>query len=71
MSQIPGIKGAHCIISDECRSNHGDIGAFNEAMRRLRDEYERCANNWTIGRGAKLHLVLSLERPTPAAGSEQ
>lgn len=63
MTNIEGIKAEHSIISDECRSNHGDDGALKEAIRRLEEVYNKTCNGWTIGKGAKIHIVMTVERP--------
>lgn len=62
---IPGIKACHAVISDRCRTNRGDGGAFDEAVSRLRQEYERAVDGWKIGMGAAIHLVLAVQRPAP------
>jgi len=62
-ARVPGIMAQHCIVSDTCRTNRTDGGAFNEAMERLRQAYRDCCKGWPIGKEAKLHLVLTVERP--------
>lgn len=39
-SKIPGIKATHAVISPTCRANRTATGAFDEAVRRLRESYE-------------------------------
>lgn len=60
---VPGIKAQHAVISDTCRTGLGEYMAFEEAMRRLRHAYEQACNGWTIGKGAKIHVVLTVQRP--------
>lgn len=60
---IPGAKAAHAVISDNCRDAHGDEGAFDEAVRRLREEYLTCLNGWKGTPGVQFHLVLNIESP--------
>ena len=40
-SQIPGIAARHAVVTPTCRANRTDIGAFDEAVSRLRADYER------------------------------
>jgi hypothetical protein len=56
------IKAKHCIITDNCRELHGEIGAFNEAVKRLRDEYIEIVKGHKQGIGSQIHLTLSIER---------
>ena len=64
MSDIPGIKAQHAIISDACR-NKGDGQAFEEAVEILRIEYLQLTQKfWPQGKGAKFHLVLTVEQQT-------
>jgi hypothetical protein len=64
MSQaiIPGIKAKHAIISKECRQNRTAQGAFDEAAKRLQEEYLECVKH-ECNESVKYHLVLTLERP--------
>ena len=59
----------HCIITDECRQNRGDIGAAVEAIERVQDELKILLQNWPVGNGTTFHLKLEVERaqqePTP------
>ena len=60
-STIPGIKAKHAIISDECRINKSDGGAFEEAVAHLREEYKNLLHHWPTGKRAKFHVVLTVE----------
>lgn len=60
---IKGVKAQHCEITDQCRMNRTDMGAFDEAASRLRKIYDEMAAAWDIGQGAKFHLVLVVQRP--------
>ena len=62
-TKIPGIKASHAIITDECRQNRHDIGAFFEASDRVRAEYTKLMHDWPIGKGAEFHLVLTVDYP--------
>ena len=61
---IPGTPARHAIITENCMKTHGDLGAFDEGVRRLREEYQSILNGW--GERAKeltFHIVLTVERP--------
>jgi len=62
MTQLPGIKAHHSIITDECRKNRFDGGAFLEAMNRMQTVYERTCENTSIGKDMKIHIVMTVER---------
>lgn len=62
-SIIPGSAAAHAIITDVCRQNRTDEGAWQEAAARLHREFQAIARAWDVSRGAKVHLVLTVERP--------
>ncbi len=62
-SKVPGIKAAHAIISTNCRAMRGDIGAYDEAVLRLRSDYEKLLSHWPREKGAKFHVVLTVEYP--------
>lgn len=58
------VKAAHAVITENCRRvQGGDMEAYDEAARRLRIEYEKLAEFWTEGKGAQIHLELSVEYP--------
>lgn len=69
MSNVPGIKAKHAIITPSCRAvprpeldPDPRMAAFEEAVGRLREEYRAiCEGN---GEGDyRLHVVLTMERP--------
>lgn len=57
----PGSTAKHVIITPVCRTNRTPAGAFEEAVRLLREEYEACLPG---NPDARFHLVLSIERPS-------
>ncbi len=59
---VPGIAAKHVVITPVCLKNHGVIGAFDEAARRLLDEYLACQTEGNAK--ASFHLVLTVERPS-------
>lgn len=59
------IKAKHAIISPVCRSNRGDMGAFEEAIERIRQEY-LLLKNLAINIDANFHIILEVERPLNA-----
>lgn len=61
MTKIPGIKAKHAVITDECRVNRGDIGAFGEAQERLMVEYLELMRLRNAEKGVNYHLVLVVE----------
>lgn len=72
-TNIPGMKAKHSIISPECIRIHGNngMGAFDEAAMRLRESYRECLEGWKKdGITPTFHVVLTVERPTPAEGGE-
>ena len=61
MTKIPGITAKHAIITDQCRANRGDIGAFQVAMEQLRREYDAITRIRTNEPGVNYRLVLVVE----------
>lgn len=61
--EIPGITAVHAIISDNCRKGRTDDGAFEEAVRRMKTEYDAIMKGWPIGKGTTIHMALTVERP--------
>lgn len=55
------IIAKHAIITDTCRNNKGDVGAINEALERIRQEYDNLLQYWPIGKGTKFHIKLIVE----------
>lgn len=64
MATIPGAAFYHGVISDECRKNRGERDALMESLDRLWNKYDDLKKAWPIGKGAKIHVALCLERPT-------
>jgi len=62
MATIPGTPAKHAVITDSCRANRSDRRAFEEAVERLRAEYEACMKGHPFGHGTQFHLVLTVER---------
>ena len=61
--EVPGMQAIHAVISDDCRKGRGDNGAIEEALDRARKELRACMGGWQQGRGAKFHVVVTVERP--------
>ncbi len=60
---IPGMKARHAIITPTCRENRTEGGAFDEAVRRLREDYDLiCAGR--AGTDFDIHMVLTVEPKT-------
>lgn len=60
-TEVPGGKLGHAIITEVCRTNRGDAGAWDEAVRRLRAEYDAALGGWA-NTPHQMHLVLTVER---------
>lgn len=58
---IPGITAKHAIITPACRANRGDDGAFEEAVKRLREEYKTILN-LPGNEAVTFHAVLLVQR---------
>lgn len=63
MARIPGQKAKHTFITDACRSGRGDMGAFDEAMERLRAEYASLLAKNPKDHDIRYHLVLTIDWP--------
>ena len=60
---VPGMKAKHAIITPECRSGRGAFEAFEEAVRRLREEYRTCVAYGDGNANVSYHMVITVERP--------
>lgn len=61
---VPGVKAKHAVVTPACRRNRGELEAFDEAARRLREEYAAVLEGWKrSGQAERLnfHLVLTVE----------
>lgn len=65
---IPGIKGCHAIISDDCLMLNGQAAAFNEAVGRCAKVYGDALAIHGFPKGIRYHLVLTVEFPDAPAG---
>lgn len=71
MAEIPGVKAKHAIITPNCRTvprpefdADPALAAFDEAVRRLREEYAAVAAGRTDGKWNG-HLVFTVENLRP------
>ncbi|KKK82963.1 hypothetical protein LCGC14_2798170, partial [marine sediment metagenome] len=63
-TKIDGVSALHCVITDACHKHHGSPGlALDVAVRRLRDEFDRCVEGWGETEGVDYHLVLTVDSP--------
>lgn len=69
-TKVAGVKAHHSYITDVCRTNRGDDGAFQEVVRRLREQYDFLTRRWPIGSDVKMHFVLTLDRPITSSQGE-
>jgi hypothetical protein len=63
MTEMPGSPVAHAIITEECRRNRTDEGAWDEAVARAKAEFDAIVEGWRGRPQPTLHLVLMMERP--------
>ena len=68
MADIPGSPVSHSIITPECVSNRSPEGAWEEAVRRAKAQYDSILEGWA-GRDEQptMHLALTFERPPRTA----
>jgi hypothetical protein len=62
-ASVPGITAKHAIVTPECRENRGKDGAFEEAARRLREEYDIILAS-PENSDVEFHVVLTVVRPS-------
>ncbi len=65
VTKIEGACALHCIITPNCVKMHGDngMGAFDEAVRRLRKSYKECLEGWrSQGKLPEFHIALTVDR---------
>lgn len=59
MSQVTA-----AFITPECRTNRGDQGAWDEAVARLKAEYDAVLDGWEKEpQQPTLNLILTMDRP--------
>lgn len=64
MNPVPGQVTA-AFITPTCRANKGDAGAWDEAVERLREQYNSICEGWRDKpEQPTLNVVLTMERPT-------
>jgi hypothetical protein len=68
-TKIPGLAAKHAIVTPVCRQNKTYIGALDEAVERLRQEYISCTQVLE-NQDAIYHFVLTVERPDIEADKE-
>lgn len=59
-TKIPGIKACHAIVTPVCRENK-DLGAFDEAIERLRNQYMNSVKA-EANKKSNFHIVLTVEQ---------
>lgn len=60
---VPGVSARHTVITDTCRTNRGDLGAWEEAVARLRAAYVQALPAWPVGTEVEFHLALTVCTP--------
>ncbi len=59
-----GTQVSAAFITPTCRANRGDDGAWDEAVRVLREHYDQIVEGWRRHpEQPTLNLVLTMERP--------
>ena len=61
-TRIAGLAAKHAIVTPICRQNRTAVGALDEAIQRLRQEYLACTQVLE-NQDAVYHFVLTVERP--------
>ena len=61
MTELPGMKAVHAIITPECVDARGHDGAIDEALHRARKELDACMRGWK-GTPANFHVAVTVER---------
>lgn len=59
------IKMIDLEITDNCRRTHSDVAAFDVAVEKMRMNYTAAVRTWPIGKGAKIEISMTLDRPVP------
>ena len=67
MASVPGAQVTAAIVTDQCQTNRGIVGAAEEAAHRLVQAFLAC--NPENQPGARWHFVLTRERPTSQEAS--
>ncbi len=63
-TKIPGLCATHRIISDDCREAKGDETVRAEVRESVNHAVARALDGWEKGKGAKIHVVVTVERPS-------
>ena len=61
-TEVPGTQACHKWITDECRAN-GDDQAMEQALGYARRAMERVLDGWPVGKGVRIHVAVTVERP--------
>lgn len=63
VTNVPGLKACHAVVTPVCRTNHSPNVAMNIAVERLRRAYLELLNDQNAR--ANFHFVMTVERPLP------
>jgi hypothetical protein len=61
-ASVPGITAKHAIVTPSSRTDHGQDGAFEEAARQLKGEYDTILAS-PENSDVEFHVVLTVVRP--------
>ena len=59
---VPGIAAETTVISSACRRGHGDEGAIDEALSRIRKAMIDTIPRWPLDKGATFFVSLTVDR---------
>ena len=69
---MTGAAASHSLITEECRRNRTDEGAWDEAVARAKVAYDKIVAGWANApQQPVIHLVLSVERPALIDGDDR
>jgi hypothetical protein len=63
-TMVPGSQVTQASITPDCRLGRGAFMAWDEAVRRLREQYDAIIDGWADEPvGPTIHLTMTMERP--------
>jgi len=62
---IPGLKAEHRIVTETCLANRGFDGVISEVSKSIDESVRQLGLSWA-NTGAKIHVVVVIERPCDA-----
>lgn len=68
---IPGMKGVHRWITDDCIAGKGVEGSIDEALQSAREFLDNAIPRWETTPGARFHVVVTVEPPAEREGTSE